>query len=99
RRNEIYRDVGSSQRSPDDPAFIEIASFPMPSDSAILLCSDGLTDQVTGPEIRACLERCAPDYEAAIRALIDAANHAGGKDNITVVVVAAPDYKIQAEEP
>jgi serine/threonine protein phosphatase PrpC len=98
RRNEIYRDVGSSERSPDDPAFIEIASFPMPSDSAILLCSDGLTDLITGPEIRACMERYAPDYEAAIRALIDAANNAGGKDNITVVVVAAPDYKLPAEE-
>jgi serine/threonine protein phosphatase PrpC len=99
RRNEIYRDVGSSARSPDDPAFIEIASFPMPPDSAILLCSDGLTDLITGPEIRACLERYAPDYEAAIRALIDAANNAGGKDNITVVVVAAPEYKLPAEEP
>jgi serine/threonine protein phosphatase PrpC len=98
RRNEIYRDVGSSERSPDDPAFIEIASFPMPSDSAILLCSDGLTDLISGPEIRACLERYAPDYEAAIRALIDAANNAGGKDNITVVVVAAPDYKLATAE-
>jgi parallel beta-helix repeat protein len=98
RRNEIYRDVGSSERSPDDPAFIEITSFPMPSDSAILLCSDGLTDLISGPEIRACLERYAPDYDAAIRALIDAANHAGGKDNITVVVVAAPEYKVAAEE-
>src|SRR4051794_3933782 len=74
RRNEIYRDVGSAPRSPDDPAFIEITSFPMPSDSAILLCSDGLTDLITGPEIRACLERYAPDYDAAIRALINVAN-------------------------
>jgi serine/threonine protein phosphatase PrpC len=98
RRNEIYRDVGSSERAPDDPAFIEITSFPMASDSAILLCSDGLTDLISGPEIRACLERYAPDYDAAIRALIDAANHAGGKDNITVVVVAAPEYKVTEEE-
>jgi len=99
RRNEIYRDVGSSERSPDDPAFIEITSFPMPADSAILLCSDGLTDLISAPEIRACMERYAPDYDTAIRALIDAANHAGGKDNITVLVVAAPEYKIPAEKP
>ncbi len=38
------------------------------------------------------VERYAPDYDAAIHALIDAANHAGGKDNITVVLVAAPGY-------
>ena len=36
------------------------------------------------------MERYAPDYDTAIGALIDAANHAGGKDNITVVVVASP---------
>jgi parallel beta-helix repeat protein len=44
------------------------------------------------------MERYAPDYAGAIRALIDAANHAGGKDNITVVVVASPGYKPQTAE-
>jgi serine/threonine protein phosphatase PrpC len=93
RRNEIFRDVGSAEKAPDDPAFIEITTFEMPSDGAILLCSDGLTDLVPGAEIRAGVERYAPDYDAAIRALVDAANHAGGKDNITVVVVASPGYR------
>jgi parallel beta-helix repeat protein len=98
RRNEIYRDVGTSERAPDDPAFIEIVTFAMPSDGAILLCSDGLTDLIGSAEIRAGLERYAPDYDTAIAALIDAANHAGGKDNITVVVVAAPGYKPHTPE-
>jgi PPM family protein phosphatase len=96
RRNEIYRDVGSSDRNPDDPAFIEIATFAMPADGLLLLCSDGLTDLVSSAEIRAGIERYTPDFDAAIHALIDAANHAGGKDNITVVVVAGPDYKPDA---
>jgi PPM family protein phosphatase len=95
RRNEIYRDVGSSERYPEDSGFIEMVSFPMPSDGVLLLCSDGLTDLVTSAEIRAGIERYAPDYEAAIRALIDAANNAGGKDNITVVIVAGADYKLE----
>jgi serine/threonine protein phosphatase PrpC/nitrous oxidase accessory protein NosD len=99
RRNEIFRDVGSVERVPDDPAFVEIQSFPMPDGGALLLCSDGLTDLITKEEIRAGLERYAPDYEAAIAALIDAANHAGGKDNITVVVVATPDYTHKLEMP
>ena len=64
----------------------------MPSDGALLLCSDGLTDLITSEEIRAGVERYAPDYDAAIAALIDAANHAGGKDNITIVIVASPGY-------
>ncbi len=93
RRNEIYRDVGSAERQPDDPGFIEIGSFPMPPDGLLLLCSDGLTDLVSSAEIRAGIERYAPDFDAAIHALIDAANGAGGKDNITAVIVAGPEYR------
>jgi serine/threonine protein phosphatase PrpC len=92
RRNEIFRDVGSEEKNPDEDGFIDLESFPMPADGALLLCSDGLTDLVSSAEIRAGVERYAPDLEAATYALIDAANHAGGKDNITVVLVAAPEY-------
>jgi len=92
RRNEIFRDVGSSERNPDDPGFIEMETFPMPSDGVLLLCSDGLTDLVSSAEVRAGVERYAPDFDAATRALIAAANEAGGKDNITIVIVAGSDY-------
>ncbi|MEP6714712.1 MAG: protein phosphatase 2C domain-containing protein [Terriglobia bacterium] len=92
RRNEIYRDLGSSERDPHDTSFIEIVKFPMPPDGALLLCSDGLSDLVASAEIRAGVERYAPDYDRAVEALIGAANQAGGKDNITVVVVASPGY-------
>lgn len=92
RRNEIYRDVGSGERKPDDPDFIEIHNFAMPSDGLLLLCSDGLTDLVSSAEILAGVERYAPDFDAAARALIEAANRAGGKDNITIVIVAGPEY-------
>ena len=92
RRNEIYRDVGSSGREPDDPEFIQIESFPMPPDGLLLLCSDGLTDLVSSAEILAGVARYAPDYDAAIHALIDVANNAGGKDNITIVIVAGPEF-------
>lgn len=99
RRNEIFRDVGSSERDPEDAGFIEILSFPLPEDGALLLCSDGLTDLITAEQIRAGFERYAPDYNAVIAALIDAANAAGGKDNITVVAVATPGYRIPAPDP
>lgn len=99
RRNEIYRDVGSSERAPDDPGFIEIESFPMPPDGMLLLCSDGLSDLVTSAEILAGVERYAPDLDATTRALIDAANDAGGKDNITIVMVAGPDFGETAGMP
>ena len=92
RRNEIYRDVGSTPREPEDSGFIEILSFEMPPSGVLLLCTDGLSDLVSSAEILAGVERYAPDFDAVIHALIDAANHAGGKDNITVVIVAGPDY-------
>lgn len=93
RRNEIYRDVGTLERSPDEPGFIDIERFPLPVDGAFLLCSDGLSDLVTSQEILHALEISAQDPEVAVRALIDAANLAGGKDNITVLVVASPGFR------
>lgn len=54
----------------------------------ILLCSDGLTDLVADPEIRAVLENeplgSAPDT------LIEMANSRGGHDNITVALLQVP---------
>ncbi len=46
RRNEVFRDVGSEEHAPDDPDFIEMQRIPFEPDSALLLCSDGLSDQV-----------------------------------------------------
>jgi serine/threonine protein phosphatase PrpC len=87
RRNEVFRDVGSEEHEPADADFIEIQSFPFESDSALLLCSDGLSDQVPSAGIRAALERHAGNPEDAVRELIAAANRAGGKDNVTVLAV------------
>lgn len=56
----------------------------VPGDS-VLLCSDGLTEMQTGDEIAAILQAAA-DPATACRELIAAANAAGGKDNITVIV-------------
>jgi protein phosphatase len=52
----------------------------------VLLCSDGLTEAVGDPDIATILAT-APDGAAACRSLIDAANNAGGPDNITVVLL------------
>jgi protein phosphatase len=52
----------------------------------LLLCSDGLSEMLTDGEIAAVLDD-RPEPVDAARALIDAANEAGGRDNITVLVV------------
>ena len=65
RRNEVYRDVGSEEHSPDDADFIEVQHIPFDPDSALLLCSDGLSDQVPSNKIREAVERHAGNPEAA----------------------------------
>ena len=92
RRNEVYRDVGSEEHAPDDIDFIEIARIPFDGDSAMVLCSDGLSDLVPSETIRKAVERNAGNPDAAVRQLIDAANAAGGKDNVTVLVVEGDQF-------
>ncbi|SPE36539.1 Protein serine/threonine phosphatase [Candidatus Sulfopaludibacter sp. SbA3] len=92
RRNEVFRDVGSEEHTPDDPDFIEIRRVPFDTDSALLICSDGLSDQVPSAEIRRTVEKHAGDPESAVRELIAAANQAGGKDNVTVVLVEGEEF-------
>jgi serine/threonine protein phosphatase PrpC len=87
RRNEIFRDVGSAPHEPDEEGFIDITRVPFAADAALLLCSDGLSDLVTAQAIRAAVEGNAADPRAAVQALIDAANQAGGKDNVSAVLV------------
>jgi PPM family protein phosphatase len=54
-------------------------------DDVYLLCSDGLTDMISGDEILSLVEGSG-DLDAAARALVNAANEGGGEDNITVVL-------------
>lgn len=92
RRNEIFRDVGSRMRDPDDPEFVEVRSLPFHSDGALLLCSDGLTDALTSHEVVAILETYSGDPAEVAERLVWAANDAGGKDNVSVVFVAGPEF-------
>ncbi len=56
-----------------------------------LLCSDGLTDMVSEDSILSVVERNRDDISGALRALVRAANKAGGEDNITVVAFEIGD--------
>jgi PPM family protein phosphatase len=96
RRNEVYRDVGSEEHTPDDANFIEIRHIDFDPDAAMVLCSDGLSDLVTADGIREIVERHAGNPDAAARDLIAAANAAGGKDNVTVVVVEGEQFQTSA---
>jgi hypothetical protein len=99
RRNEVYRDVGTEEHTPDDPEFIELIRIPFEDDSAVLLCSDGLTDQVTSTEILRAVTSAAGNPDGAIQELISAANRAGGKDNVSVLIAEAPLFGASSVEP
>jgi len=85
-RNVISRDVGSGKHGVEDRSFLEAEEFPLLPNSTLLLCSDGLTDLITSKQIVAILEQQISLQNKA-ETLIAAANEAGGKDNITVVLV------------
>ena len=59
-----------------------------------LLCSDGLTNEVSDPEINAVLNQNA-EVSAAARGLVQLANLNGGRDNATVLII---DVKIDEIE-
>jgi serine/threonine protein phosphatase PrpC len=93
RRNEVFRDVGSRLREPADREFIEIRECRFRPDAAILLCSDGLTDQLTSAQVRSIVERYDGDAARTAASLVEAANQAGGKDNTTALFVAGPEFR------
>ena len=83
-RSILTRAVGLDPRVPvDTPDPLELHDG-----DQVLLCSDGLTEAVDDDRIAELLSAAA-DGEAACRSLIDAANAAGGPDNITVVLLRA----------
>ena len=83
-RSILTRAVGLDPRVPvDTPDPVELRDG-----DQVLLCSDGLTEAVDDDRIAELLSAGA-DGEAACRSLIDAANGAGGPDNITVVLLRA----------
>ena len=72
------------QNSPVEPTFTEVAAA---AGNWLLLCSDGLWNMVNDEQILAELQESNDDPARAVEALVEAANEAGGKDNISVIVI------------
>ncbi len=92
RRNEVYRDVGSGLHQVGDADFIDVKTMTVEPDAALLLCSDGLTDLVPSGTIHSVVRKHAGDPDRVAQALVEAANNAGGKDNVTVVYVEGEHF-------
>ena len=65
---------------------VEAHAYEVQAGDRLLLCSDGLTEMVKNDVIAATLDAEA-EPEAAAKALLAQANDAGGRDNISIVIV------------
>src|SRR4051794_21722264 len=84
-RSIITRALG-----PESDVDVETRTYPVRDGDVYLLCSDGLTSMIDDATVAAVL-RDAATLDAAGDALIKAANDAGGRDNITVVLFRVDD--------
>ncbi len=83
-KNLVTRAVGV-----EDTVLLEIHQHELLPGDLYLLCSDGLSDMLDETGIAQLLQG-GGGLEAVAHALIDAANEAGGKDNISVILARAP---------
>jgi protein phosphatase len=72
-------------------------TWPAREGDVYLICSDGLTSMVPETDVGEILGRAGSLRDAG-RALVDAANQAGGRDNITVVLFRLERVGARAEE-
>jgi len=73
-----------------DPPTTDFIIAELKQGDLLLLCSDGLTDMLSDAEIEAILANKDANLDVLTSDLVDAANAKGGRDNISVVLVASP---------
>ena len=93
-RSIITRALG-----PEPEVKVDLQTVPALAGDVFLICSDGLTTMLDDDHIERLLTR-ATSMPNAVRALVDEANRAGGRDNISVVafkVVDAAEPSLDSE--
>jgi len=93
RRHAITRSIGYA-------AEIEVETggpLPLRSGDVIVLCSDGLHDQVSDDELAGVVQQLLP--EAAAERLVVLSNERGGPDNISVVLCSMFDASAHKRHP
>ena len=81
-KNIITRALGTNRTVKADCFEIEVREG-----DVLLLCSDGLTNMLEDDRIESIIKQYKNDMKRAGEILIEEANEAGGKDNISVVLV------------
>ncbi len=84
-RHVLYRALGLGE--PVEP---DVFTAPAPHPGYLLICSDGLWGVVPEADIFRLIST-SPNLHQACLGMVDAANAAGGPDNISVILVRMPD--------
>jgi protein phosphatase len=84
-RNVITKAIGAK-----DTLDVDILEQVLQPGDVALLCSDGLHSMIDHDAIAKAITPMPDSLEEAARRLIDAANEAGGKDNVSVVLIRLP---------
>ena len=84
-RNVLYRALGQAEKIDE-----ELITSPIPSSGYLVICSDGLWGLVPDDEMVNIITS-ADSLQGASQELIQAANTAGGPDNITVIIIQIPE--------
>ncbi|MET0790379.1 MAG: protein phosphatase 2C domain-containing protein, partial [Polyangiaceae bacterium] len=92
-KNQLYRAIGVKQ-SVDIDIIVDVPE----AEDVYLLCSDGLPKMASEAEIETILAS-EPDLDLAANRLIEFANEAGGRDNVTVVLVRVQDRLSRVDGP
>ncbi len=81
-KNIITRALGTGSKVQGDCFEIEVEKG-----DVLLLCSDGLSNMLEDDQIEELIREYGPDMNKTGKALVREANAAGGKDNISVVLI------------
>ena len=87
--NVLTQALGLNEPEPDEK------DVQLRSDDWILLCSDGLHDELTDQQIANVL-RVSRSPNQATQLLIDAAIDEGAKDNVSVIVLRCPKFTVKS---
>ena len=82
-----WRHVLSQCLGRKDLLQIDIEPIELENGDRLILCSDGLTEEVDDPEITSIMLESDTPEKAALN-LVEAAKNNGGSDNVTVIVVS-----------
>ncbi|HFI0462825.1 TPA: Stp1/IreP family PP2C-type Ser/Thr phosphatase [Streptococcus suis] len=86
-RNVVTQSIGGTSQVKAEIKVLSVEDI-----QVVMLCSDGLTNMVDEMKLLEMFKKDRHDPEFAQK-LIDAANEAGGADNITVIIATELDYE------